>query len=424
MTLSIYPSQLSGTIKIPSSKSHTLRALIFALMADGKSVIQAPLPSPDTEAMLRAIEQLGAKIERLENRLEIKGVAGQLQAPEDVIHAGNSGQVLRFIGALSGLAPHYTLLTGDHSIRHSRPALPLLSALRQLGATAESAGKEGRAPLIIKGPMKPGKATLCGRDSQPVSALLIATSFLRGCSEIYVTDPGEKPWIDLTLSWLAKCGVKIQHENYAHYTVPGWASYTGFETDIPGDFSTAGFPLIAALITDSELTLENLDMDDVQGDKKVIQMLIAMGAKIEIDSKRKRIHVKRGGKIQGQRLDLNDCIDAIGLFAVMGCFAEGKTEIVNVGIARKKECDRLSALAKELKKMGAKIEEKEEGLVIYPSVLKGAHLETYQDHRMVLSLTVAALAAQGKSTVSGIHAAAKTYSHFADDFRTLGARIE
>ncbi|HSX04040.1 MAG TPA: 3-phosphoshikimate 1-carboxyvinyltransferase [Rhabdochlamydiaceae bacterium] len=423
MKLSIHSSKLSGSIQIPSSKSHTLRAIVFALMAKGKSVIHHPLPSPDTESMIHAAELMGAKITRFEHHLHIEGVGGKLLPPDDVINAGNSGQVLRFIGALSGLSSHYTIITGDHSIRHSRPALPLLKALRELGAHAESARGDGHAPLIIKGPLRPGVATLCGKDSQPVSALLIATSFLPGISEIYVTDPGEKPWIDLTLSWLSKFGIKIKNDRYEHYTVPGNASYSGFEATIPGDFSTAAFPLTAALITGSELILENLDMDDVQGDKKAIQLLIEMGANIEINKKDKQIIVKKGGKIQGRKIDLNDCIDAIGIFAVIGCFAEGKTEIVNAAIARKKECDRISALTKELKKMGAKIEENEDGLIIYPSVLKGANLETYHDHRMVLSFVAASLAAQGNSTIDGVEAAAKTYPNFADEFRKIGADI-
>jgi 3-phosphoshikimate 1-carboxyvinyltransferase len=296
--------------------------------------------------------------------------------------------------------------------------------LNDLGAFAVSARGDGHAPLIIKGPIKPGTATICGKESQPVSALLIAASFLPGISYIHVTDPGKKSWIDMTLKWLAQYGVKIKNENYEHYIVYGNASFAGFETRIPGDFSTAAFPLASALITNSELILENLDYDDVQGDKKVIQILIEMGANIEIDRKMKRVIVKKGGKLQGKKIDINDCIDSIGIFSVIGCFATNKTEIVGAATARDKECDRVKCLAKELSKMGAKIEETHEGLTIYPSVLRGANLDTHHDHRMVLSLLTAALASEGTSIINGIEAAAKTYPNFSDDFRKIGARLE
>lgn len=424
MKFHIEPSKLQGSIQIPSSKSHTLRAILFALMGKGKSVIHDFLPSPDTEAMIQAIIQFGAKVTRFERSLEIEGVAGRLSCPENVIDAGNSGIVLRFAGALSALSSHHTIITGDHSLRHHRPVLPLLKGLKDLGAYAESARGDGHAPIIIKGPIKPGTASLSGEDSQPVSGLLIATSFLQGPSHFDVSNPGEKPWIDLTLSWLKKVGVEVKNDQYEHYLVPGGASYDGFAVRIPGDFSTCAFPLTAALITGSLLELENLDMNDVQGDKKVIEILREMGAQIEIDPIKNSILVKKGSKLVGKKIDINDCIDAIGIFSVIGCFAEGKTEIVGARVARKKECDRIHALTTELKKMGANIEEKEDGLVIYPSILKGAELETYQDHRMVLSLSVAALAARGASVINGAESAAKTYPDFKRDFQKIGGKIQ
>lgn len=422
MQLEIEPSSLQGRVKIPSSKSHTLRALVFALMAEGKSTIVDFLPSPDTEAMIAAIEQLGAVVKRGETTLEVVG--SPLKPASNVIDAGNSGIVLRFIGALSSLIPHYTILTGDHSIRTRRPILPLLSGLKDLGAFAESAQGNGHAPIMIRGPIKSGSAHLSGEDSQPVSALLIATSFLEGESHIHVTNPGEKPWIDLTLDWLRRFGIDIAHENYEHYLVKGRASFKGFHLRIPGDFSTAAFPIAAALVTDSSLILDNLDMEDVQGDKKVIEILIGMGAKIECDRGAKRVIVKQGGRLVGKRIDINDCIDALGVLAVVGCFAEGKTEIVGAKIARNKECDRIHALAVELKKMGAHLEEHEDGLTLYSSSLKGAHLNTHHDHRMVLALLVAALGASSSSILYGVEAASKTYSTFISDFRNMGAHLQ
>jgi 3-phosphoshikimate 1-carboxyvinyltransferase len=420
----ITPSKLKGSLSIPSSKSHTLRAILFALMGKGTSIIHSPLPSPDAAAMCAAICQLGAKLKAYPDRLEIEGVGGHLKTAEDVIQCGNSGQVLRFIGALAALSPGYTILTGDHSIRHNRPVLPLLRALEELSVFAVSARLDGHAPIIVRGPMAPGITHLSGEDSQPVSGLLIATAFAEGRSEVHVSNPGEKPWIDLTLHWFDKLGIAYENHHYERYVMPGRSSYEGFEVTIPGDFSSAAYPIAAALITDSELTLLNIDMEDIQGDKKLIEILQKMGAKIEIDPKQRSLTVKKGSVLKGQTIDINDFIDAITILSVIGCFAEGETRIINGSIARKKECDRIHAIATELKKMGGDIEEREDGLVIRNSSLKGTALKTHRDHRMVMSLSVAALGARGESLIEGAEAAKKTYPNFLKQFAELGAQME
>ncbi len=279
-------------------------------------------------------------------------------------------------------------------------------------------------PSSSKVRCSPEKPTSLGEDSQPVSAMLIACSLLHGQSTIEVSNPGEKPWIDLTLFWLKKFGIHITHQDYARYTVPGNARIEGFTMAIPGDFSSAAFPIAAALVTNSELTLANIDMDDCQGDKKLIEVLQQMGARIEIDDAKKTLHVRKDSKLQGMRIDVNDFIDATPILSVIGCYAEGTTEIVNASIARKKESDRLHAMATELKKMGANIEEKPDGLLISRSQLKGAHVTSWRDHRIAMSLSIAALGAHGETLVDGAECVSKTYPAFAHDFRAIGAAIE
>ena len=167
MSFRILPSVLEGTLKVPSSKSHTLRSIYFAALAHGKSYVEDYLPSPDTLAMIEAVRLIGAQVKVEKTLLEITGVAGKPQSPQDVIQCGNSGQVLRFIGALAGLMPGYTILTGDASIRQKRPIKPLLDGLRQLGAFAESALGNDQAPVLIKGLITGSKAIIDGQDSQP-----------------------------------------------------------------------------------------------------------------------------------------------------------------------------------------------------------------------------------------------------------------
>lgn len=417
----IEKSQLKGTIEIPPSKSHTHRALLFSLVANGVSNIHKYLDSPDSAAMLKAIQQLGAKVEKSTDTLSIEGVGSNLYPSDDVIHAQNSGIVLRFIGALSALIPGYTVMTGDHSIRTRRPVKPLLDALKQLEVLAESMAGDGYAPIIIKGALSSGSCTLDGADSQPVSALLIATSFAQGPFEIHVTNPGEKPWIDLTLSWLDFLNLPYENHAYTYYAIPGGATLSGFEYTVPGDFSSLAFPVAAALITESKITIENVDRDDVQGDKKFLDFVQEMGAALEFSGR--TLHVKPSGPLQGKTFDINDTIDAITILAVLGCYAEGETVLTNAAIARKKECDRIHTIATELKKMGADIEEKGDGLVIRRSSLKGATLSTYHDHRMVMSLSVAAMGAEGTSTIEGVECVAKTYPKFKEHMKALGANI-
>ncbi len=419
-SIQIGPSKLQGEIVIPPSKSHTLRALLFALMAKGKSRISRYLHSPDTTAMVEALCSLGAKVEAAKEELIVEGVDGKLSAAEDVIQCGNSGQVLRFIGALASLSPSYTVLTGDRSIRHNRPIQPLLDALGKLGAMAVSSRLDGRAPIIIRGPIQGGKTSLRGEDSQPVSALLITGAFVP--IEIDVIEPGEKPWIGLTLHWLDKFHIPYENHQFKRYKTKGGALLSAFDYSVPGDFSSAAFPIAAALLTGSELKLNCLDREDVQGDKAILPLLEKMGAKFEIGPQ--SITVKKTSGLKGTRIDVNDFIDALPILAVIGCFAEGKTEIVNGAIARTKESDRIGSIATELKKMGAKIEERADGLTIHSSPLRGASLNAHQDHRIAMALTVAALAATGETTLHGIEAAKKSYPTFFEDFRFLGAQME
>ncbi len=423
-TLIVSPGPLAGEIALPPSKSHTMRAILFGAMGSGATRISAYLESPDTHAMVAAMRLFGAEIKVDPNSMEIVGVGGKLRPCEDIIQSGNSGQVLRFCGALAALSPAYTVITGDHSVRHNRPVVPLLSALQQLGAFATSSRLDGYAPIIIRGPIEPGFAELNGEDSQPVSALLIATSFLNGASRLSVKNPGERPWIDLTLSWLARLGGTVTHRNYEEYTIEGGLAYPGFEVAIPGDFSSAAFPLSAALITGSAITVRGVDMGDVQGDKKIIDHLIQMGAKIESNKAHRSLTVKAGPPLKGAKINVNEIIDALPILATLACFAQSETELTGASIARTKECDRIHAIAIELRKMGAQIEEREDGLLIAPSPLQGALLTSHADHRIAMALSVAALGAKGASRIDGIECIGKSYPTFIQDMRRLNAAFK
>ncbi len=368
--LHIKPSKLQGSIAAPPSKSHTLRAILFAAMAKGESYIRNYLPSTDTQAMIEACRLLGATIESTGHILKVQGIDGKVEITDDVINAGNSGIVLRFIAAVASLSRHPIVITGDHSIRHQRPMAPLMDALSQLGVQAISTKGDGFAPIIVQGPVLPGKVNVDGTDSQPVSALLIAGSFASGPITIHVNNPGEKPWIDFTLDWMKRVGLPFERDGYRTFKLPGKRSIASFDYNVPGDWSSAAFPIAAALITGSELTIQNVDLDDCQGDKKLLNLFQQMGAKWDYDQNQKSVRVLKDGKLKGIVADINDFVDAVPVLAAVSCFAEGETLIVNAGIAKHKECDRLTCITSELSKMGAHISETADGLRIVGGALK------------------------------------------------------
>jgi 3-phosphoshikimate 1-carboxyvinyltransferase len=424
MKYKIKPSKIVGELAAPPSKSHTLRALLFGLMGKGRSTIENYLISPDTTAMVEAIKKFGAEVQFIGDRIEVIGVDTKLQRPSDVIQSGNSGLVLRLISGLSALLDCYVVITGDESIRSRRPIKPLLDTFTSQNVFAESSRLNGYAPVIIKGPMKPGVMAIEGSDSQPVSALLIATSFMKGPSEIYVMNPGEKPWVDVTLDWLKMIGSEVINCDYRHYKIKGKTSYPGFSVSIPGDFSSAAYSIGASIVTKGKMRVDGLSMTDSQSDKNFIDVLKKMGARIKWIPEEYAIEVDGKGQIAGKEIDINCCIDMTPLLAVIGCFANTPTVIHGGEIARFKESDRIASITKELRKMGANIEEKEDGMVIYPSKLKGAKLESHGDHRIALSLIVAAFGAEGDSEIEGVECIAKTYPTFLCDFCLMGGRIE
>lgn len=390
-------------------------------MANGTSIIHNPLLSPDIEAMLKAIQELGAKLlYRDEKVFHIKGCGGSISSPTNIIDVGNSGLVLRFIGVLASVLPTYTVLTGDASIRSNRPISAMIDAIKQLGGLAESLSLNDTAPVLIKGPIRPGSVRINGECSQAVSALLMTCSFLPTPTTIIVEKAGEKPFIELTLSWLDFFHLGYEQKNLEHFTVMGGGKIDGFEVSIPSDMSSLAFPLAAALVTDSSLFFENLDISNTQGDAKIIEVLTRLGGKIDYKPLQKTLFVKGKQTLSGGTLDVNPFIDALPILSVLGCLGKAPLTLTGGAIARKKECDRIHCMTAELRKMGAIIEEKEDGMTIFPSHLKGATVCSHKDHRVAMALAIAALAAQGETVIEDVECIEKSYPEFTEDLRKVG----
>lgn len=421
MSSIVQKSFLFGTYFVPPSKSQTIRALLFATLAKGKSTIKNPLFSTDTYAMIEACKTLGASFSIQDNQIDVQGIDLIKSSVPKFIDCKNSGLILRFLPAICALTKDPLLITGDYSIQTKRVLDPLLDGLSQLGAACFSLKKQGFAPAYIKGPISPGTVIVDGKDSQPISALLIALSLLDGRSDLIVKHPGEVDWVNLTLDWLDRFSLKYTRHSSFHYSLYGKGKIKPFTYQVCGDFSAAFYPIAAALITNSELQISHLDFSEKQPDKAFITLVEKMGAKISLSSTTLTVH--KDSQLKGAILDVGPCIDAISILAVIACFAEGKTILTNAAIARKKECDRLSCITKELKKMHANIEELEDGLIIEKSNICSAKVTSYEDHRMVFSLTCAALGAEGKTEIENTLCIRKTNPWFFEKMKEIGADL-
>ena len=413
-------AHLTGTADVPASKSHTVRSLILGALAEGTSEIHAPLDSFDTRSCCEAVRAFGAKVETVGDPWLVNGVAGKPAIPDNVVDVGNSGTTLYMTMGAAALVDGWTVLTGDGQIRR-RTAAPLVSALEGLGVTVFSSRGDGCAPLLVRGPLMGGETTVRGVSSQYVSSLLMACPLAPHDSVITVTELNERPYVEMTLSWLDYLGVRPEHDpGLSRFRIAGNARYPSFSRRIPGDFSSATFLLCAGAIAGGALVLRGLSMDDPQGDKAIVDILRAMGADIQVGGDE---IVVSGGRLRGIDIDMNAIPDAIPMLAVTACFADGTTTLRNVPQARLKETDRIAVMAAELAKLGADVRELPDGLIINGTGLNGGKVHGHGDHRIVMAFTVAGCAAKGPITVDTAEAAGVTYPAFWNTMERLGADI-
>lgn len=411
-------SSLSGEILVPSSKSHTIRAVAIACMADGTSVLKNPLKSADTFSAIRAAQEFGAKVKEEETQWIIEGIAGKISPAACFIDVANSGTSLRIFTALAAVAGHRIGFDGDNSVR-KRPMGSLLTALQNLGAVIEPQNQ--RCPFTITGPIRGGTTSVDGMSSQFLTALLFATPLIIGDTEILVENLHEKPYIEITLDWLRSQNIRFEQNGLEWFKMKGNQQFKAFNRQMPADFSSATFAVCAAAVTGSEILIKGLDFSDHQGDKMVFEHLNKMGVKLQ---QQKDGLIVKGGELTGIDIDMNATPDALPALAVVGCFAKGTTRLLNVAQARLKECDRINAIATELTKMGGKIQELEDGLIIEKSVLHGGSVHGYDDHRMVMALAIAGLGVKDETIVDTAEAIKITYPSFIEDMKQIGAVFE
>ncbi len=421
MEISVKKSKISGQVEIPGSKSHTIRAVLIASLANGTSTIKMPLVSEDTLSCLSAASVLGAWIKRGDDSIwRISGTGGRLLQPARTINMGNSGTGLRLFTSLAATAGFKVSFDGDDSLR-TREMASLLEALEAMGAKTESAN--GKCPLSVTGPIDGKDILVDGKTSQYLSSLLLIAPLLKNDTTIHVSKLNEQPYVLLTIDWLDREGIRYEMDkNMIRFKVFGGQKYVPFSTRIPVDFSTASFPLLAAAVTGGEVKIPNLDFNDPQGDKVVFDYFIQMGVKVATDN---HVTTIRGPKrLKAFDLDLNATPDALPVLAVAAACADGVSYLRNVPQARIKETDRIACMSSELRKMGVIIEELSDGMVITGGKLKGSSdLESFKDHRIAMALSIAGLAADGETIVRDSECAAVTYPSFVEDFKRIGANF-
>lgn len=424
MRLKITPSSVTGEVAAPPSKSYTHRALILASLAEGESVIENPLLSDDTRYTIDACRALGTDIAIESDSLAVKGTGGKIKVSEQKIFVGNSGSTIRMIAPLAALSKAKVILDGDSRLRQ-RPMGDLLSALQSLGVHARSLNNNSCPPIEIQGgDFKANEVALSGEtSSQPVSALLMAAPYTKEGLRIKIAGGlRSRPYIDITLDAMRAFGVAAVNRDYKEFLVEGRQAYKACRYRVEGDYSSAAYFLAAGAIGSKPVTVTSLKNNSVQGDKRLLTILAEMGASVDYDKESVKVH--RTGTLKGINIDLGDYPDLVPTLAAVAAFAQGKTEITNIAHLRFKESNRLNDTAAELAKMGVKTEVGGDIMVIYGGKPKGAEIDAHNDHRLAMSLSVAALFAEGDGIINGAEAVTKSYPRFFADLLKLGAKVE
>ncbi len=429
-TMPDYPAEITpdrwtnaptdARVRVPGSKSLTNRALIVAALAKGPSKLTGALDSDDTRVMVESLGRLGIGLTHTpeDATIRVKGCGGEIPAAEADLYVGNSGTSLRFLTALAATGRGTYRLDGNPRMRE-RPVADLLQALNGLGADCKSDLGTGCPPVTVKtGGLDGGYAFVKGDvSSQFLSGLLMALPGSNHLTTVEVEGPlVSLPYVTMTLSVMEAFGVRVGNRKNRRFDVhPG--HYTGRPYAIEPDASAASYFFALAAVTGGRVTVEGLGTQSVQGDMGFVDILEHMGCRVERSADATTV---TGGPLRGVDVDMNAISDTVMTLGVVALFATGFTRIRNVAHIRHKETDRISALANELRKLGASVDEQPDGLLIFPpAAITPARIATYDDHRMAMSFAVAGVKT-GVVTIEEPGCVAKTYPGFWDDLARPG----
>lgn len=423
--LIIEPSRLEGKIKIPPSKSISHRAIICAGLAEGLSRIENVMFSEDIAATLEGMKALGTITRGMQAfedgeqpcTLSIRGNP-TLNIGKDLINCRESGSTLRFLIPLATRTGAKVTFTGQGKLGE-RPLEAYFQIFKEQGIEYYTA--EGFLPLTIKGSLKPGNYQLKGNvSSQFISGLMFLLPLLDGVSRIIVTTELEsRGYVDLTIDVLQKFGIEVENKEYREFSIQGNQKYESCNYRIEGDYSQAAF-WIAAAILGGKIDCLDLNPVSLQGDRTIFDIAREMGADIKVRAEGLQV---KAALTQGTVIDAEQCPDLVPVLAVLASLSRGTTRIVKAGRLRIKESDRLRAITTELNKLGARIQELEDGLKIEGvESLQGGTVDSWNDHRIAMALAVASLRCSEPVRITGFEAVKKSYPHFWKDFKKLGGK--
>ena len=417
MKVNVEKSDIGGRVTAPPSKSYTIRGLMCAALARGESQIINPLYADDTGAAVRVLDGIGVGVAQSEDLWRVSG--GSFRQPDADLYCGDSAAVLRFMAAIGSIVPGRCRLTAGPSLA-GRPVGPLVTALRQLGVDCSASGDV--APVVVNGGrLKGGETALPGDvSSQFVSALLLVSPFAEKDMRIRLTTPLEsKPYVAMTLECMAKFGVKVAVSEKMDDFRTSRQVYRPTRYEVEGDWSSASYFLALGAVS-SGIEMENLSPESLQSDKTMLEFLRKMGAEVSVSPDKIRV---KGSRLKALRADLTNCIDLLPTLAVLAAVAEGISQLVGISRARLKESNRVAAVREGLERMGVKVIEEEDRMVITGSNLKGAVIDSHNDHRIAMAFSILGTLA-GNTTINGAECVDKTFPEFWDILRSIGGRVK
>ncbi len=433
MNLTPFPSPVTQTISMPSSKSYTNRALVIAALRRGSTILTNPLHSEDTEAMCSCLVKLGAALEIRPEQITVQSDLQNIPPIDYTLSACDSGTTMRFILALSCVVPGVQVISGNPRLSE-RPIRDLVDALRNLGAHIEYCDQEGQLPIRVRSSSLFASPIVLKGDmsSQFCSAILLIAPQIVGGLDMRVQGLISAPYVDMTLGCMRECGVEVIVEAQSEveplsstlsvksdhslprfskdvrYRVLADQSYRSEKYAIEGDYSSGGYFFAIAALTRSRITVQNLCPHSLQPDRKLLDTLAIMGNEVVYHEDGLSIH---GRSIEPMDVNMEDFPDQVMTVAVLASFAEGRTRIFGISSLRYKETDRLFALRQELYKMGITTEETHNSLTIYGGQPHGARIATYNDHRIAMAFAVAGTKIEGM-TIENPRIVNKTFPAF------------
>ena len=416
MIVSVSKSFIKGDIKAPSSKSYSIRALVCAALARGRSVIDNILISDDTNVAMFALSKIGVVFRKKGEYLIVEG--GKLEAANDVLYCGESATTLRFMTAVSSIITGETRLTAAPGLA-KRPIEPLMNALQRMGANCFLNGTTGTV-VVASSTLKGGDVQIRGDiSSQYISALLLVAPLAATSTVIKLSSPLQSiPYVNMTIECLKQFGINIVHEDdMSEYRIAR-QNYQPAHYNIEGDWSSASYLLAAGAIA-GKVVVNNLKCDSKQGDRNILSILRDMGANITVHD---NSVVVESDELRSISVDLADCIDLFPTVSVLAAAADGTSSLTGIKRARIKESNRVAAVVEGLKRLRVHVEEEEDRLFITGDRLKEATIDSFGDHRIAMAFAILGLTGE-RLNIQQAECVSKTYPEFWDVFKKLGGKV-